>query len=406
MKRKKTSLRLGVLAVIVTCWLVPLIIVVGLAGALLENSYQASAQQEIETSVENTLRQVRVHLENGIRDSKAVSYDGVVRSAYRSYQQNGDSAALYRSVSDYLSQNFARDIQYRVVFISFWDPEIGADAYQLSNGTSGFELLKQCQKHAPRLLEEMAGADTAIRFLVLDGQLYMARNLVDSSFQPYASVVMLMDSSILFQPLEGISRVENIRLTLDGSSFALGEEREIVAWEGAEATEYTFTNETQADGHSLIFTADRIPYDLWAENPWMNWAVAGVALMVIPLLSITIGLFSHHITRPIETLAQANRLVQSGRRGYEIDQQPPNMEFGKLYDHFNGMSTELQHQFEQAYLEQQSAAEANANIAGVTGPVQDTITREARADLFANIPKVVAGKMSALDAVQSAMALN
>ena len=53
--------------------------------------------------------------------------------------------------------------------------------------------------------------------------------------------------------------MENIRLTLDGSSFALGEEREIVAWEGAEATEYTFTNETQADGHSLIFTADRIP---------------------------------------------------------------------------------------------------------------------------------------------------
>lgn len=141
-------------------------------------------------------------------------------------------------------------------------------------------------------------------------------------------------------------------------------------------------------------------------EPLDELAVAGVALMVIPLLSITIGLFSHHITRPIETLAQANRLVQSGRRGYEIDQQPPNMEFGKLYDHFNGMSTELQHQFEQAYLEQQSAAEANANITGVTGPVQDTITREARADLFANIPKVMAGEMSARDAVQSSMALN
>ena len=55
---------------------------------------------------------------------------------------------------------------------------------------------------------------------------------------------------------------------------------------------------------------------------------------------------------------------------------------------------------------QQSAADANAHITGVTGPVQDTITREARADLFANIPKVVAGKMSAWEAVESAARLN
>ena len=55
---------------------------------------------------------------------------------------------------------------------------------------------------------------------------------------------------------------------------------------------------------------------------------------------------------------------------------------------------------------QQSAAEANAHITGVIGAVQDTITSEARADLFANIPKVVTGKMTAQDAVESAINLN
>lgn len=358
MQKKKTSLRMGLLTVIVICWLVPLIIVVALAGVLLENSYQASAQQEIETSAENALQQVQMQLEGAISDSKAVSYDGIVRSAYRSFLQNGDSAALYRSVNDYLTQNFAREEQYRVVFISFWEPSVEADAYLLSSGTTGYELLRQCQSNTPRILEAMAQADTNIRFLTMDGQLYMARNLLDSNFIPYASVVMLMDCGIIFQPLEGISRVKDMCLHLDECSFRVDEQGALTVLEEEEAQESQVRYEVEADGHAFSFTANLIAYDLWAENPWMYWAIAGVALMVIPLLSVTIGLFSHHVTRPIETLAEANLLVQSGKRGYEITQNPPNREFAKLYDHFNAMSTELHHQFEQSYLEQQASQRA------------------------------------------------
>ena len=45
-------------------------------------------------------------------------------------------------------------------------------------------------------------------------------------------------------------------------------------------------------------------------------------------------------------------------------------------------------------------------MTAVTGAVQDTITSEAKKDLFSNIPKVVAGQMSAADAVRSAIKLN
>lgn len=53
---------------------------------------------------------------------------------------------------------------------------------------------------------------------------------------------------------------------------------------------------------------------------------------------------------------------------------------------------------------QQSAADAN--ITGVVGAVQDTITAEAKGDLFGNIQKVVTGQMTAEEAVASAMKLN
>ena len=55
---------------------------------------------------------------------------------------------------------------------------------------------------------------------------------------------------------------------------------------------------------------------------------------------------------------------------------------------------------------QQSAAEANANITAIAGAVQDCLTAEARGDLFANVQNVVTGKMSAEDAIASAIALN
>jgi len=55
---------------------------------------------------------------------------------------------------------------------------------------------------------------------------------------------------------------------------------------------------------------------------------------------------------------------------------------------------------------QQSAADCNANVTGVVGAVQDTITAEAKGDLFGNVQKVVTGQMTAAEAVESAMKLN
>lgn len=55
---------------------------------------------------------------------------------------------------------------------------------------------------------------------------------------------------------------------------------------------------------------------------------------------------------------------------------------------------------------QQSAADTNANITAVAGAVQDLLTAEARGDLFANIQNVVTGKMTAEEAIASALALN
>lgn len=55
---------------------------------------------------------------------------------------------------------------------------------------------------------------------------------------------------------------------------------------------------------------------------------------------------------------------------------------------------------------QQSAANANVHITGLAGAVQDTISGEAKSELFTNIPKVVTGQMTAGEAVEAAIRHN
>lgn len=355
MAKPKISLKLGLMTTIVICWLVPILIIVALGGILFGDNYRRSVEQEIAASADYALRQVQVQLSDAIKDSKTISYDGIVRSVYRSYRQSGDSAALYRSINDYLNQKFSRADNYKAVFISFWDKAVDVDAYLLSSGTAGYELLQTCRDSEPQILQRMANADTNICFLLLDGNLYMARNLLDSHFEPYASVVMVLEPSVVFQALYSIPRIHDLQLSIDDVLFCLDEQNSLTVGENRQGN---IRYEAEIDAHRFSFTAVPEAYDLWGENPWLSRAACAVALMVLPLLIVVIALFRHHVSRPMEVLAEANRLVQSGQRGYQIEKRPPNSEFQKLYSHFNEMSAEMKSQFERSYQEQQAAQRA------------------------------------------------
>lgn len=354
MKKHKLSLRSGWLATIVICWMVPIIIVVTMASIMLGNSYRQSIQRELEAGAKNAMDQVSMQLESAVSVSKSVSYDGIVRSAFRSYQQNGDRIALFRNTNDYLNQSFFRDDIFKAVFISFWDESV-AQPYVISDDTTGYQIRLNFRRSEPEILKAMSTVDTQIRFLYEGGELYMTRNLLDSSFVPYATVVIMFDAQDIFRPLSVIGEV---RIMLDDCLIQIGEGGVLVDPGEPEnpGEEIQFT--TTVEGFDLSVTTTVEEYRPWEDNPWLRWAISAVALMVLPLLIAMIALFHYHVSKPMNILAKANQLVESGERGYQIYQTSPNVEFEKLYTHFNEMSTELQRQFEQVYLEQQASQKA------------------------------------------------
>ena len=354
MRKPRISLRTGMSTVIVLCWLAPILLLVTVFGFLLGESYQRSARQEMNDNAQFALLQMQSELESAVSDSKSVSYDGVIRSAYRSYRESRNKIALYRSANEYLRDNFSRSHGYRAVFLVFWEEEVNANAYAFCDGESGSALIRDCQEATPVILDAMREEDTQLCFLLIDGQLYLTRNLLDSHFEPYATIVIMLRPSALFAPLSALGDPEELQLLLDGLCFGYDGEEGVEPRQEEDGYRY----DAQIEGHELSLHVSAREYNAWKENPWLNWAAGGAALLVLPLLVLLWLLWGRHVRRPVETLVEANMKVQAGERGYEITQHAPNTEFETLFEHFNDMSAELKAQFERSYLEQQASQRA------------------------------------------------
>ncbi len=372
-KKQPTSLRARLVTAVLICWILPVLGVMALAGYLLGSSYERATRQELGTRMQNAMEQLEMRMDAVFEASKTVSYDGVVRNAYRLCQRDGDSAALYAAVTEYLTQNFTRDERIDAVFLSFWE-ENGVHPYAAGRGDFGFSAQRKYREQIETdVLEKMSGIDTDILLLEYDGELYVARNLLDSHFDPYATVVLLCNRENLFQSLDQLTSFGGAELLID-EALVLGregtlhsvlpaeapnsraEDPEESSSEKKEGKELALAKE--ASGHRLLLTATLVPFNVWRNVPQIRMAVLFVVLLVLPMLLAVIFLFRSYVTRPVDILVDANNRLENGERGYHIDAKANSREFARLYAHFNTMSAELKNQFERSYLEQKALQQA------------------------------------------------
>ena len=356
MKEKKPiSLRTHLLSLVLLCWVLPILSVTLLAGYLLGRSYEQASRQELDSRAQNAVEQLAIRMDAVFDASKAVSYDGVVRNSYRLFLLDGDSAALYRTITDYLNTHFTRDERVLAVFLSFWNDEIGP--YAASRGDLGYSAQRIYREEVEAdLLEKVKDLDTGILLLEYGGELYVARNLVDSHFRPYASVVLLCDDSVLFQSVDAVQQVSSAELILDGK-LLYGDDRLLHTVENREVSS-DHVYEKELSGHTVCIEASLAPFRFWRDIPQIQTTALLVLLLVFPLLAVMLYLFRRQVTKPVEILVDASNRLQAGERGYKIETSADSREFYRLFEHFNEMSAELKNQFDRSVQEQQALQQA------------------------------------------------
>ena len=81
--RKPLSLKWGISIATIVCWILPIIIVTVTAAVFINYYYDRTIKQTADAGAENAMRQVELRLAAALEDSKAVSYEGYIRQAYR-----------------------------------------------------------------------------------------------------------------------------------------------------------------------------------------------------------------------------------------------------------------------------------------------------------------------------------
>lgn len=346
------SLRELMIILMVICWLIPIAAVAVIFGTMLTRSYEDAQQEMIESSVQSAFRQLDIRMSDIITDSKNVSYDGIVRSSYRNYQLDGDPAALYSRVNEYLNQRFSRNETYKAVFISFMTG-INLSSYVISPSLSEYTMVRSYRNDAEQtIMENMADADTGIRFFALNDELYMARNLLDGKFIPYATVVMQCDRDILFNSFEEFPGGVITEIRIDGENLTFGEKPE-------PESDFNFQEYSEnISGHNVAAVYAFSRFRIWRDVPSLKYGILMAVALGIPMLLIAVLVFYRQVTRPAQILLDATEHMTAGERGYQISEKPGNDEFRQLTERFNDMSAEMKNQFEQLYREQQALQRA------------------------------------------------
>lgn len=357
--KKGVSLKRGLIGLIAVCWVLPVLLILTLTGYFIRNNLQIRIDETIETSVTNTIDLTKASIDSALAASRAASYDNVIQRAWAQFSEDEDGVALYGTVTDYLSQQYSYDENFRGVMLYFIKNP--STIYYASNRSNmgKTDPIRNYRTYAHELALMLSKeSSTRVSFFESNGVLYMLRNIVDSAFKPYAVIVMECDERALFAPLNNIVWLTDASVDINGIS-------RVIAGEGVSpdaTTEpdqlYPIERTLRTSDYALTLFARADGAQITSELPSSMRFLILVMMMAIPLMAFVVWAFYRFVTEPLARLVDAARHVKRGERGYAIAPLPASQEFRSLAEHFNSMSAELKTQFEQSYEEQLALQDA------------------------------------------------
>ncbi len=360
--RRPVSLSWRLVTIVLLCWVLPVLLILGAVGAYSYSQVKQQIADTITVSAQNASNMVKAGMENALSDSRAASYDPTIRTAFAAYQGNGDKVALYDTLIDYLTRQYRYNDMFTTTMLFFRDePD---SVYYINNiaNANAYGLVRQYVATVHDTVQSLSNdIGTNIRFVAYDETLYMVRNLVDSSFVPYAMLVMQIDKAVLFRELTGIVWLTDATVTLDGASVT-------VFGTGAKAPEngksindmlyeekdglITVGLTQKLEQHNVTYLLRMDSTNLLDQLSNMQKLLLPISIFVVPLLLIALFAFNRLVSRPVERLVEAASIIEKGELGYQAADLPSSLEFRYLYERFNSMSMSMKEQFERSYYEQ------------------------------------------------------
>ena len=373
MKRKrKLSVRFRLIALMLLCWMIPLLLITGFNVYYLNSDRQESRIFKAIDQLRFADQSVLTRLEQSVADSREASYDGTIIGLFETYEdgQITGHKLLARS-SDYLSDYYSHrdNIDMAVLWYRESPNTMQVSTYNKSAGATYGDIKRYWEEdHGDVMrLAETLNTDAALYYK--EGRLYLVRNLMTKSYDPAATLVLLLNQDHCFQSYSALAQTCSITLQLNDSTLQLTgqpvtREETGIDTLGSSAG-YTLKNgrlhiyhtrsSENVDLTALVRFDDSTAYTLFYGY---HVVIGAMLLLLIPLICLLLYVFAHHVSEPIQKLMYGASQIEEGNLGYQLEFEPTSSELEYLADSFNTMSRRLKYQFNHIYEEEVALRDA------------------------------------------------
>ena len=366
------SLQLLLVGIVLLCWVVPFSVILIYSGIAVSQNVQGRIEDTIENSARLAFDQAYENLQRAMDASRAPNYDGSIRNSWLQYLPTQDEIRLYDNVSSYLSQKYSYDDNFHTTY-AFFTAEADKVYYanHHTNASSASSLSYYLNNVHDEVLRSYQEIDTDIRFFIVGSRLYMMRSIIDmrnivsSSLEPYAVIIMECNPQVLFENIRSIIwltdatvRINDTEINLIGDEQTAQLDYPTIMAKDESSGKYLQRLTKNEYSFSLELDIASDATDLISQFPDNRNIMLLFAALALPLLLFSLLAFYRHVTIPADRLVAATAEIEQGRRGYQVEELPRNREFYCLTQQFNSMSVQLDHQFKRIYEEQQALQEA------------------------------------------------
>lgn len=372
MKKKRRQLRWNMTVMLLICWLLPTVLLSAVIFFFVNTKINRQLEDIIVTSADKAVEICQMRVGEAIDASKASSYLPAIRESYERYEKDGNHRQLSQDVSVFMSQQYRYnpDINMSALYFTA-EPENIYYCYSNNNMGGGSVAVSAFKEHAKDAVQRKAGKiDTSIEFMSIEDRVYLVRNIMDSSFNPYAVIIIELNINHIVDSLKSIWGYVNGDIFVDGKSMLnfmdtdpLEKEyperiMEHSHYSGSDENAYVYKR-VESNRHKYAFFVELDSGAIVNEMETMKYIFYMMLAFIVPLLFAVFHFFHSHVNMPIRTLRDANKEIEKENYGYQVDLSKSDEEFFDLGESFNSMSSKLKNQFEKIYLEELALKEAN-----------------------------------------------
>lgn len=375
--RAKASLTWSMIGLLTLCWLLPLGMIAYIMFYVAAGKINSQTERTIVTSADNAIKICEMRMDAAVEASKNASYLPTIKESYGQYAADGNELELRRAVNTFLEQHYCYNDSFLYTSLFFTDEpeEQFFTAFRGSTSNAVYQASRRFEdKVMPRVMEIYPNLDTDVAIFGVEDRIYMVRNLMTSSYHPYAVLTMELNKEVVFGSLDSTwgyagsaIYVDDVFLTGDNADVFRGisdVEAQLLGENNRQCRlmkqgeEYYAYSVRKPERHYIgyIIALDR---EMVIDETYVVKYISLVLILFMaPLVFIVFRFFRRKVTTPIGSLVQASHMIEEGHFGYQIKSNANSQEFEYLEDAFNRMSARLQYQIYKIYTEELALKDA------------------------------------------------